>query len=117
MLFIYRNIYPKNWLKKEKGLSRGKYNQIANFVLTQSEINIAIGDTPPEIYFARLAEQCRGGKPTYGGITEEAEMRANFRANCVPEYLLDGRIPGYEEFLETRRRLMAARVRVWFESL
>jgi hypothetical protein len=36
---------------KGQGLTRGRYNQIANFVLAQSEINIAIGDKPPEVYF------------------------------------------------------------------
>ena len=47
---------------KEQGLSRGRYNQIANFVLAQSEINIAIGDKPPKQYFGELAEQVNGGK-------------------------------------------------------
>src|SRR5207344_2438336 len=37
------HLYPKNYLKNQ-GLSKGRYNQIANFVLAQSEINIAIGD-------------------------------------------------------------------------
>jgi hypothetical protein len=32
-------------LLKKKGLQRGQYNQIANFVVAQSEINIAIGDS------------------------------------------------------------------------
>jgi hypothetical protein len=40
------HVYPRNHLKKQ-GLSRSRYNQIANFVLAQSEINIAIGDKPP----------------------------------------------------------------------
>ena len=62
------HIYPRNHLKK-MGLARGRYNQIANFVLAQSEINIAIGDKAPEKYFQELAEQCDGGKKKYGGIT------------------------------------------------
>ena len=62
------HVYPRNHLKKQ-GLSRGKYNQIANFVLAQSEINIAIGDKAPEKYFKELAEQCDGGDKKYGGIT------------------------------------------------
>ena len=41
------HVYPRNHLKKQ-GLARGRYNQIANFVLAQSEINIAIGDRAPE---------------------------------------------------------------------
>ena len=98
-------------------MSRGRYNQIGNFVLTQSEINIAIGDKPPEQYFCELAEQCHGGKKRYGGITDPAELRANLRANCVPERLLDGEVPDYDDFLEERRRLMALKIQAWFDAL
>ncbi len=62
------HVFPRNHLKKQ-GLQRGRYNQIANFVLAQSEINIAIGDRAPEEYFGQLVEQCDGGKKRYGGIT------------------------------------------------
>lgn len=110
------HVYPRNHLKKQ-GLARGKYNQIANFVLAQSEINIAIGDKAPEVYFAQLAEQCQGGGKKYGGITSTEQMKANLRANCLPEALLDGAIPSYEDFLEERRRLMALKIQRWFEAL
>jgi len=110
------HVYPKKHLKSQ-GLSRGRYNQIANFVLAQSEINIVIGDKPPQKYFRELADQCSGGKKKYGGITKESELRANLRANCVPESLLDDDIPDYEEFLEERRKLMALKIKTWFEAL
>lgn len=41
------HIFPKALLKKN-GFTRGQYNQIANYVITQSEINIAIGDKEPQ---------------------------------------------------------------------
>jgi len=110
------HVYPKNHLKKD-GKGRGEYNQIANFVLAQSEINIAIGDRAPEKYFAELSEQCAGGKRRYGGITELTQMKANFRMHCLPESLLDGDIPSYSEFLEERRRLIALKIKKWFEVL
>jgi hypothetical protein len=37
--------------------------------------------------------------------------------NCVPESLLDGEVPAYEDFLGARRKLMAQKIRVWFEAL
>jgi hypothetical protein len=40
-----------------------------------------------------------------------ADMKASLRMNCVPESLLDGKIPAYEEFLEERRRLMAFQIK------
>lgn len=110
------HVYPRNHLKKQ-GLSRGRYNQIANFVLAQSEINIAIGDKAPEQYFKELAEQCAGGKKKYGGITDASELRANLRMSCLPEALLDGGTPTYDDFLEERRKLMAQKIKVWFEAL
>jgi hypothetical protein len=110
------HVYPRNHLKKQ-GLARGRYNQIANFVLAQSEINIAIGDKPPDVYFKELAEQCAGGKKKYGGITDRDELRANLRMSCLPESLLDGEIPTYDEFLEGRRKLMAQKIKSWFEAL
>lgn len=110
------HVYPKKYLKKQ-GLSRGRYNQIANFVLAQSEINIAIGDKAPEQYFQELAEQCTVGKKQYGGITDREELRANLRMSCLPESLLDGEIPSYDDFLEVRRGLMAQKIKTWFEAL
>lgn len=110
------HLYPRNYLK-ECGLTRSRYNQIANFVLAQSEINIAIGDKAPEIYFRELAEQIAGGRRRYGGITDEAELRANLGVHCVPESMIDGEVPEYADFLEARRRLMAEKIRKWFEAL
>lgn len=110
------HVYPKNHLKL-KGLSRGRYNQIANFVLAQSEINIAIGDAPPEIYFKKLAEQVSGGEKKFGGITDETQLRINLRENCIPEPLFDGTTPTYDDFLVERRKLMAQKIKKWFETL
>lgn len=110
------HVYPSNHLKKQ-GLARGRYNQIANFVLAQSEINIAIGDRAPEQYFKELVEQCTGGKKKYGGITDIDELRANLRMSCLPESLLNGEIPPYDEFLGERRKLMARKIQAFFEGL
>ena len=110
------HIYPKNLLKKQ-GLSRGRYNQVANFVLAQSEINIAIGDRAPEKYFRELGEQCRGGVERYGAIVKVGEMRSNLAAHAVPDELIDGVTMSYDEFLDRRRSLMARKIRAWFESL
>jgi hypothetical protein len=110
------HVYPKKHLKSQ-GLSRGRYNQIANFVVAQSEINIAIGDKPPERYFGDLRDQCNGGKKKYGGITEISELRANLEMSCIPSSMMEAEIPAYDEFLEERRKLMALKIKRWFESL
>lgn len=110
------HVYPRQHLKG-KGLSASTYNQIANYVVAQSEINIAISATAPEVYFKELAAQCRGGAVKYGGITDEAIMRENLRMNCIPEAMLDGEIKDFSDFLEERRKLMALKIKAWFEVL
>ena len=110
------HVFPRKHLQKQ-GLTRGRYNQIANFVIAQSEINIAIGDTPPETYFTQLMEQVNGGDQRYGGIIERARLRENLLDNCLPERLIDGDVPDYDEFLAERRDLISLKIKAWFEAL
>lgn len=110
------HIFPRRYLQQQ-GLNRGRYNQIANFVMAQSEVNIAIGDKPPEVYFKEIAKQVNGGPKRYGGITDPDILRKNFEENCLPISLLSGQVPDYETFLAERRRLMALRIKRWFEVL
>lgn len=81
------------------------------------QADIGFGDKPPERYFKELAEQCDGGKKKYGNNTSADDLRANLRMSCLPESLLDGEIPDYDDFLEERRTLMALKIKIWFEAL
>lgn len=110
------HVFPKNYLKG-RGFTAARYNQVANFVIAQSEINIAIGDKAPDIYFSELADQCSGGPQRYGGIADIDEMRANLETNCVPGSVLNGSIPDYDDFLEERRKMMAEKIHLYFKSL
>ena len=114
------HVYPRKHLK-DLDHSSSSYNQIANFVMAQSEINIAIGDKAPEIYFAELRDQvngeANGGSKRYGGINDAAELRANLVMNCLPTSLLDGEPLDYDAFLVERRRLMAEKIRQWVAVL
>ena len=110
------HLFPRNHLKK-KGLNRGRYNQIANYAITQSEINIAICDKSPSIYFKELSNQCQGGKNKYGGITSLAELKSNLAEHCIPESVFGELAEDYDHFLEERRKLMAARIRFYFDKL
>lgn len=110
------HVFPKKHLKS-LGLARGRYNQIANYVIAQSEINIAIGAKEPAVYFGELREQRQGGKKRYGGITDAAEMKANLEMNCIPAAMLEGQMKDYDSFLEERRKLMAAKIKTYFSLL
>ena len=110
------HLFPRKYLKQQ-GLQKGRYNQIANFALAQSEINIAIGEKAPKIYFDQLMEQCNGGAVKYGGITNETELRENLRIHCIPEGIFNHLADNYDEFLDERRKLMAAKIKSYFSTL
>lgn len=110
------HLFPRKHLK-DQGLSRGRYNQIANYALAQSEINVAIGDKPPAVYFGDLLKQCDGGKRKYGGIVNVDELKENLREHCIPEGIFDELTQDYERFLSERRKLMARKLKTYFEKL
>lgn len=110
------HIFPRDYLKKQ-GLTRGKYNQIANFTYMQSEINIKVGNKSPETYFGELQQQIKSGDLVYGGITSETELNENLKENCIPLLIKTCAIEDYEEFLEQRRKLMTEKIRKYYKSL
>jgi len=107
------HIFPKDFLKK-KGLTKGKYNQIANFVYMQSEINIKIGNKAPKVYFEILRKQCEGGPLKLGSIDDLEELHRNLAANCIPASIMEMDFEDYETFLEARRALMARYIKHYY---
>ena len=110
------HLFPKNYLKTN-GLQRGKYNQIANYVMMQSEINIAIQDRAPSEYFTELISHCDNGEAAYGAITDPSNMQSNFKTHCIPDGMQDKDISHYEDFLQQRRTLMARKIQAYYETL
>ena len=110
------HVFPRNYLKKN-GLARSRYNQIANYVVMQGEINITIGDDPPTAYFGALWRQCENGKARYGGITDADELRTNLVAHCIPHGMEEAEVGVYDGFLKERRLLMAGKIRDYYRSL
>lgn len=110
------HIFPREFLKAN-GIPRGQYNQIANYVVAQSEINITIGKKEPKIYFTQLIEQCNGGSKRYGNITTSSDLTENYRMNCIPDGIDKMTVTDYPVFLAQRRKLMAQKIKLYFESL
>jgi hypothetical protein len=119
-LITYRgdihHIFPRDFLKKN-GMERGKYNQIANYVYMQQEVNIAVGNKAPDAYFSEVLEQCHGGTLKYGGISSLDELHENLKSNCVPESIFTMTLDHYDEFLKERRKLMAQKMKEYYFSL
>ena len=110
------HVFPRKYLKRF-GLTRGKYNQIANYVYMQSEINIRIGSKPPNKYFSEIREQVNGGELKYGGIDTQNLLTRNLNANCIPHGIYNMTIENYESFLEQRREFMAKKIKKYYFSL
>lgn len=110
------HIFPRDYLKKN-GFKRGQYNQIANYVYMQSEINIKVGNKSPSTYFDELIQQCNGNGLVYGAICEMDALRENLAMNCIPESIFAMTLENYEEFLRERRLLMARKMRDYYFSL
>ncbi len=110
------HIFPKNYLKKNNK-ARGEYNQIANYVMMQQEINIAISSKSPDKYFNEIKDQCNGGKKKYGAIETPDELAINLEAHCIPESIFNLKVDHYDDFLEQRRELIAKKIQKYYNSL
>ena len=109
------HLYPKNYLST-KGLSKIKYNQIANLAITESGINQSISDRSPETYFAEIMTGVKKGKAKYGEITSEKDLKTNLKIHGIPDDILEYELD-YEDFLEIRRSNMANLIKDYFKSL
>lgn len=110
------HLFPKDYLKKH-GFDRAKYNQIANYVYMQSEINIKVGNKPPKEYFESINNQIFDGNQELSGLSSSEQMLENLRMNCVPEEIQNMGIDDYQDFLVLRRKLMASKIKDYYHSL
>lgn len=110
------HLFPKDYLKK-KGFERGKYNQIANYVYMQSEINIKVGNKPPKDYFRLIIDKILNNDNLVTGIETEQDLHENLKMNCVPSEIINMDIDNYSEFLELRRKLMSQKIKDYYFGL
>lgn len=110
------HLFPKDYLKRN-GLDRSKYNQIANYVYMQSEINIKVGNKPPKDYFEVITKQMVEQNHQVSGLASEQQLLANLRMNCVPSEIIQMSIEDYNDFLISRRKLMATKIKEYYFAL
>ena len=111
------HIVPKDYLQKNGYPDRGDYNQVANFVLTETSINISISNKPPSTYMTEVETQIKSGLLTLGEITEVEDLMRNLVENAVPVQLSTVDANTYKAFLVERRKLMAASIRDYYQAL
>ena len=111
------HIFPRAYLKKMGITSKTKYNQVANYIYLDSQVNKAIGDNPPNVYFTQVQEQCITKKISLGNISDVFVLADNISDNCIPTDISEMTVEKYDEFLIERRKLMAKFIEKYYKGL
>lgn len=111
------HIVPKDYLQKNGFADRADYNQVANYALTETSINISISNKPPMTYMAEVKQQLDDGVLRLGEITSSHDLEANMSENAVPAMIGELMAGSYPEFLGQRRRLMAEKINHYYGNL
>lgn len=111
------HLFPKKYLQNNGHNLRNDYNQIANYVMTQSEINIRIKDDAPNVYMKKVLDQIDNQDPYIGAITAKEGLEESFKQNCIPEEFVNYTVDHYFDFLHKRRYLMAQKIKEYYFSL
>lgn len=110
------HIFPKQYLK-DNAYTQGMYNQVANYVYVQQEINIRVGKKSPAEYIGKIRQQCEDRNLVYGGIDSLHDFESNLAVNCIPTNIHEMDITHYAEFLSERRTLMARKIKRYYSEL
>ncbi len=111
------HIFPREYLKRNGIDDRSKYNQVANYVYLDAQINISIGKKAPSEYFKAALDQCSSDDMQIGTIKNETDFYSNLEVNCIPQDVVNLTYADYEEFLLSRRKLMAAKIKKYYWSI
>ncbi|MCR4716385.1 MAG: DUF262 domain-containing protein [Lachnospiraceae bacterium] len=111
------HIFPKAYLKNNGVDVKNKYNQVANFTLLDTQVNKAISDDAPNVYFGRVLKQCETGVLDIGNISSKDALNANLAENALPEDIVAMTVEDYDRFLVERRKLMAATIEKYYKGL
>lgn len=111
------HIFPKAYLKNNGVDAKGRYNQVANFTYLDTQVNKAISDDAPNVYFGKALEQCSTKNAVIGNITDSDAFKKNLEENAIPEMVVNMTVDDYDKFLNERRRLMAKLIEKYYKNL
>lgn len=110
------HIFPKKYLMNN-GYAQKAYNQVANFVYTEQATNIKVGMLTPEAYLNKVKTQIDAGTNEISTLDSHSGLQENLINNDIPSMIEEGNHLVYESFLEQRRRLMANKLKIYYEQL
>ena len=111
------HIFPRAYLKSNGVDNKTKYNQVANYIYLDTQVNKAISDDAPCVYFARAKQQCETKKIVLGNISDSDLLASNLEENCIPNNIDAMDVSSYDAFLLERRKMMAALIERYYKGL
>ncbi|MCB0734260.1 MAG: DUF262 domain-containing protein [Flavobacteriales bacterium] len=110
------HIFPKKYLT-QNNFGPKQYNQVANFVYTEQATNIKVGAAAPAEYMARVQEEIASGEINITTIDSVAILKENLENNDIPFSIETSSYADYEYFLAERRKLMARKIKAYYQNL
>lgn len=111
------HIFPRAYLKSNGVNNKTKYNQVANYIYLDTQVNKAISDDAPCVYFTKAQRQCDTKEIVLGNISDAELLAANLTENCIPGNVDKMDVSSYEDFLLERRKMMAALIKKYYKGL
>ena len=111
------HIFPRAYLKSNGVDNKIKYNQVANYIYLDTQVNKAISDDAPCLYFTRAKEQCNTKEIVLGNISDAELLANNLSENCIPSNIDTMDVSCYDAFLLERRKMMAALIEKYYKGL
>lgn len=110
------HIFPKKYLMNN-GFPQKAYNQVANFVYTEQATNIKVGMLNPQDYLSKVKAQIESNTNEISTLDSLKGLNENLIANDIPGIIETASHSDYETFLENRRKLMANKLKAYYEQL
>ena len=111
------HIFPRAYLKSNGVDNKTKYNQVANYIYLDTQVNKAISDDAPCVYFTRAKQQCETKEIVLGNISDAELLASNLAENCIPSNIDTMDVSSYDAFLLERRKMMAALIERYYKGL
>ena len=111
------HIFPHAYLKNNGVTNKTKYNQVANYIYLDTQVNKAISDDSPAVYFSKAQQQCETKQIELGNISDTTLLDTNLAENCIPRGIEMMDVSYYDDFLCERRKMMAALIEKYYKRL
>lgn len=111
------HIFPRAYLKSNGIDNKLKYNQVANYIYLDTQVNKAISDDAPYVYFSKAKNQCETKDIVLGNISDKELLESNLKENCIPANIDTMDALSYDSFLLERRKMMASLIEKYYKGL